>query len=247
MNIKINFYHKLLLSQKLTNKLNDVELIDKALRQNYLVTFINPYSIHKITAAKKEDLLLKFDLLLVDGILLVFVISILKKLKVIRRSFDMTSLAKILFLKLSKTNESVFLLGTNEQNIKFAVKNIRLHFKTLNIVGFSQGYFNTIEEKNTIIKKILKLNPQIIIVGMGSIKQEEFLIELKAEGWKGTGFTCGAFLEQTAKQIYFYPKIFNRLNLRWLYRILNKPELISRYFFIYPKELLRIIFFLLKI
>ena len=89
-------------------------------------------------------------------------------------------------------------------------------------------------------------DPNIVIAGMGSPLQEHFLISLRKKGWGGLGFTCGAFIKQTAKNINYYPKVFDKFHFRWLYRLFDEPKLFGRYFFEYPKVLLELILFKLK-
>ena len=76
---------------------------------------------------------------------------------------------------------------------------------------------------------------------MGTPKQEEFLLDLSQAGWKGTGYTCGGFLHQTAQNIKYYPKWIDLFNLRAIYRIYDEPRLIKRYMLEYPIALIYIL------
>ena len=51
------------------------------------------------------------------------------------------------------------------------IQNIRW-FPDLNIIGFRDGYFKDDEELRLHIKEINKLNPEVVIVGMGSPLQK---------------------------------------------------------------------------
>lgn len=197
-----------------------------------LSTFLNPYSY--ILARRNTKLFEDFDRIYFDGIALSTLYQITGR-KLRRRSFDMTSLAPIIFSFAEKNKKSIYFVGTEEKHIKTAVKNFKLVHPEIDVSGMHHGYFSNKESRDECICEIVTLNPNIVIVGMGAILQEKFLIDLRTEGWNGLGFTCGGFLHQTAKSgIEYYPKLINALNLRWAYRIYDEPKLIKRYIFYYP-------------
>jgi exopolysaccharide biosynthesis WecB/TagA/CpsF family protein len=201
-----------------------------------LTTFLNPFSY--LLARKQKDLFSSFNIE-IDGILLVLILRIFG-FHFIRKSFDMTSLARIIFNKAISESKSVYLIGTKPEVIDQAVNNIREKFINLNICGFRDGYFS-VEEKKKILNNIIKLNPDYVICGMGTPKQEEFLLELSKAGWNGRGYTCGGFLHQTAQNIKYYPKWIDLFNLRAFYRVYDEPKLIKRYILEYPIAIIYIV------
>ncbi|HCI5759941.1 TPA: WecB/TagA/CpsF family glycosyltransferase, partial [Klebsiella pneumoniae] len=97
------------------------------------------------------------------------------------------------------------------------------------------------------IKQLSELEPDIIIVGMGTPAQDIFLQEMFMSKWTGVAFSCGGFLHQTAKNgSTYYPDFFNKYNLRWMYRMIDEPKLVSRYLFGYPKSILFFLFDLMR-
>ena len=125
--------------------------------------------------------------------------------------------------------------------LRLQVNNIRDKFHNLNICGYRDGYFS-IEEKKEIMHNIIKIDPDFVICGMGTPKQEEFLLDLSKVGWKGRGYTCGGFLHQTAQNIKYYPKWIDFLNLRAFYRVYDEPKLIKRYMLEYPVAIIYIVY-----
>lgn len=217
------------------NKDMDVEKIMKNFK---LITFLNPYSMYILYEKRLLSKIYKeFDCIFIDGISLVKAIQFKCKVKNLeRKSFDMTSLAPQVFEYAINNNKSIYLIGTKPNLIEKAVKNIKKIYPKLQIAGFRHGYFDNQDEYKAILIQIKDLNPDIVIAGMGTPLQEIFLLDLRNIGWKGIGFTCGGFLEQTANKIDYYPKIIDKLNLRWLYRLYREPKRLSkRYFYIYPK------------
>ena len=212
--------------------------LDKGIRvENYdnkLITFLNPYSF--LYYRKNIKMFSRFDFIFIDGILLVFLMKLISK-RVVRISFDMTSLAPKVFKDLSLRNKSVFFVGAKQNEIEEFIETIKnkLGFE-IQIKGFRNGYFKNNETQN-FIKELTSVNPDIIIVGMGTPMQEQFLLRMRDNGWKGTGYTCGGFFHQTTTKINYYPKFIDRYNLRWLYRIYDEPKLLKRYTIEYPKSI----------
>ena len=221
-----------------TNMLNEISSKPTS------ITFINLHSLHLIE--RETEIIDKLDFMFVDGILLKWFLEKLKSTKLKRISFDMTSLAKHLFDFANKLNKTIYIIGGSKNDIENAIENILAKYQDLNIVGFHSGYFKNKTEENNTILEIVSKSPQIIIVGMGTPLQEHFLISLQKEGWNGLGFTCGAFVKQTAKSLNYYPKVFDKYHLRWLYRIFDEPKLFGRYFFEYPKVLYELILFRIR-
>ncbi|WP_298532308.1 WecB/TagA/CpsF family glycosyltransferase [uncultured Algibacter sp.] len=218
----------------LKNKQKGEEIVE-----NSLTTFINPFSY--LFLRKDLELYRQFDYLLIDGIALIYLLRLIG-VKTSRCSFDMTSLAPIVFESAIAGKNSVYFIGSSRESINSFIEVIKSCFKGINIIGFRNGFFSDELEKEKSLNNIVRLNPEIIIVGMGTPLQEQFLIDLKNKGWSGMGYTCGGFIHQTAKGTRYYPNFYNRYNLRWLYRIIDEPKLIKRYLINYPKSVM--LFFL---
>lgn len=219
---------------------NPIDMLHSINKNEYrsdesLVTFLNPYSY--IFYRKNLDLFSGFNRVFIDGAGLVQMLKIIG-IKQERLSFDMTSLAPIVFKDAIKNDKRVFFVGARPEEIKQFINVIKKEFPGLTIAGFRDGYFKDKQERSGVISEINKLNPDIIVAGMGTPYQEQFLIDLRNVGWKGSGYTCGGFFHQTAKGIGYYPEFYNKYNLRWLYRMIDEPKLISRYMIDYPKSIL---------
>jgi len=198
-----------------------------------IYTFINPYSY--FVARRNPKIFDDFDKVFVDGSLFVsFFNFFFPKQRVNRVSFDMTSIGKEVFISSSANNKRIFFIGAKKSEIKATINILKTEYKGLNICGYRDGYFDSENEKKKVLKYLLEINPDVVIVGMGTPLQEEFLSDLKGLGWKGTGFTCGGFLHQTANKLYYYPKYVNKLNLRWLYRLIREPHSRKRFLKTYP-------------
>ena len=216
----------LLIAKILSQKNESIENLLS--QQERIYTFLNPVSY--LDAMIHKELFAKFDGIFADGSLLVAAILLLYGRKVIRRSFDMTSLAPQLFDCVCRENKSLYIVASTSEAVEKAVDIIRECYQGINICGFRNGYFSDETEKQKAIKDIVEINPAYLIVGMGAIKQEEFLVRVKNSEYRGIGFTCGGFIHQLAMNtIEYYPKWIDKYNLRFLYRMYKEPHTRMRY------------------
>lgn len=192
-----------------------------------LCTFINHYSY--LIARKNKSLFLEFDNIYSDGIMLCLFLRIIG-IKNKRISFDMTSLAPRVFCEAEAISQSIYFIGGEEGIAEEAVNKIMVGYPNLKVSGTRSGFFTSSLERKNVLDEIIKNNPDVIVASMGTPYQEQFLVDLKKAGWKGSGYTSGGFFHQTAKAgLKYYPPWVNHFNLRWAFRILDEPKLIRRY------------------
>ena len=196
-----------------------------------ITSFVNPYSM--LVLQDNVSIAQNVDCWCVDGFSLVKTFSIFEKKEVSRFSFDDTSIAPLVFDFAKTNNKTLAVIGTKESIIQKAVNAIENKFE-INISYFRNGYFKNDLELQECIETIFNKNIDIVICGMGTPNQENFLIRLKKTGWDGYGFTCGGYLHQIAIKENYYPVFFDKLNIRWIYRIIDEPKLLKRYFYFYP-------------
>ena len=207
-----------------------------------ITTFLNPFSY--LIAKENKQQLSQFNIE-IDGGLLVKLLNLFG-IKYKRKSFDMTSLAPIVFNEAIQQNKSVYFIGTKPKVIDLAIKNIQQKFPELNVCGYRDGYLTSDKDSELVFSEINTLNADYVICGMGTPLQEQFLIDLQNSGWDGLGYTCGGFLHQTANNIEYYPKWITRFGLRAFYRMYDEPKLIKRYFIDYPIAMIVIVYDLIK-
>lgn len=219
-------------------KTNSSSLPEILSNSRAIYTFLNPTSY--IEARKNKNLFRKFDGIFVDGNLLVKYIYLFYSKKIQRQSFDMTSFVPSFFKFCIQNNKTIYIVASKKEEITNAINIFKENYPQLNIIGYRNGYFKSQEEKDFEFNKILSINPDFLIVGMGIINQEKFLIDIKNKGFNGIGFTCGGFISQTSKckiKADYYPLWINKYNLRFLYRIYKEKHTRKRYlkaFFIFP-------------
>ena len=202
--------------------------VERLRRENSVYTFLNPVSY--LDALNHKDLFDQFDGIFADGSILVASIKILYGRVVKRWSFDMTSVAPLLFEYAQKNQKSIYIVASKQEQVEKAVAFFQERYMGLRIIGYRNGYFKNDKEQDEEAMHIVKINPDFLIVGMGIIMQERFLMKVKNAGFQGIGFTCGGFIHQTARnENDYYPQWIDRTNLRFLYRMYKEPYTRMRY------------------
>ena len=191
-----------------------------------IYTCVNPFSYHLVR--RTPELFNQMDGLYVDGILMCKAINLMWGKHIPRLSFDMSGMALDLFERLNHNSESIFFIGAKQEEIEATISQIKTAYPQMNIAGYRNGYFKSKEDRESAINNIITINPDFVVVGMGSPLQEQFCIDLKVLGYKGTAFTCGGFLHQTSKRLNYYPVWVNKYNLRAFYRLFNEKGLWRR-------------------
>ena len=191
-------------------------------------TYLNPVSY--LTALDNKELFGKMDGIFADGGLLVKAIKLVYGKQVTRRSFDMTSMAPELFDYVAKHGKTIYIVASKREQVEKAVEIFHERYPKVKFAGYRNGYFASESEMDVEAKYIAKLNPDFLIVGMGALMQEKFLLKVKNAGYLGIGFTCGGFIHQTSRNaIDYYPAWVDKTNLRFVYRMWKEPHTRKRY------------------
>lgn len=191
-------------------------------------TYLNPVSY--LTALDNKELFSQLDGIFADGGLLVKAIKMVYGKQVTRRSFDMTSMAPELFAYVAKHGKTIYIVASKREQVEKAVEIFHERYPKVKFAGYRNGYFASESEMDVEAKYIAKLNPDFLIVGMGALMQEKFLLKVKNAGYQGVGFTCGGFIHQTSKnEIDYYPAWVDKTNLRFVYRMWKEPHTRKRY------------------
>lgn len=218
-------------SNPFIRKFTDPENIDIdsiLTRKEAIFTFVNPFSY--IRLRPYINMIDRFDGIFVDGISMCLWIRLFLGKKISRISFDMTSLARHLFERCNRTGETIYLIGSKKEEVEKTVGVIEEAYPDIRIAGYRDGYLRDDHDREQAISIIVESNPRYVIVGMGTPKQEEFAILLKEAGYKGSVFTCGGFIHQTAGGLTYYPEWVDKYNLRGFYRQYKEKGIVRRNF-----------------
>ncbi|HON83525.1 MAG TPA: WecB/TagA/CpsF family glycosyltransferase [Caldisericia bacterium] len=203
-----------------------------------IIDFINEKKFHLIVTINSEnatkalenkiflDVIKNADLVIPDGIGIIFASKILGD-KLPERIPGIDLSYKLLEISNEK-GYKIVLIGGKEGVAEGAKENLKKIFPNLNISMTYNGYFNEDEER-IIVDEIQKIEPDILLVGMGSGKQEIWIWNNR-EKFKNIGVCIGVggTLDIWAGKKKRAPKLVQNLGLEWLYRVIIEPKRIFR-------------------
>lgn len=195
-------------------------------------SFINPYSFYLL---RKYGLDVSTIPFYSDGFLLSTLLGLISRRHIQRISFDDTSLAPIVLRRASERRQNIFVVGSTPEHLRAFMTITKARYPGISIAGHSHGYV-TGDELTHVIRVIVEYPPDVVIIGMGAGRQERFLLELQRSGYRGAAYTCGGYIHQVASAptTAYYPRVVDRFNLRFLYRMIQEPYTIRRYALTYP-------------
>ena len=134
-------------------------------------------------------------------------------------------------VKLSSTKKySIYLLGAKQEVVEKTKKVLIEKFPNLIIKGIHNGYFKK-EDWKGISKDIKEKEVDFVFVGITS-PLKEYLIEfLQNDGNNCVFMGVGGSFDVISGNISRAPKWIQKMNLEWLYRVVQEPKrLFKRYF-----------------
>lgn len=126
---------------------------------------------------------------------------------------------------------SVYLLGTKEESLRLFINRLKQKFPSLDICGSHHGYFSK-DEENRIISEINLLKPTILIVGMGTPKQEKWVDDNLQRIDTKAFWAVGALFDVMAGVLPRAPKWMQAIGLEWLFRFFQEPKRLWRRYLI---------------
>lgn len=119
----------------------------------------------------------------------------------------------------NKNKLKVFIVGSKESTHNIAINIIKDRYSNIELVGHLHGY----NEPDDIIESIKKSEPQIVMLALGSPRQELFAHNLINSIGFGVAVGCGGALDIIAGELKRAPIFFINNNLEWLYRLIQEP------------------------
>lgn len=178
---------------------------------------------------KEEELNLEYNssdsIIIPDGVGTILSSKILGNS--IKRKIAGIELMDYIIKRSLEENSGIYLLGASYGTVRSCFKHIKNKYKNINLVGFSDGYFD-IDNCENLIEKINNSKAKIIFIAMGSPRQEKFIIKYKDKLNCNLFMGVGGSFDIIAGKKKRAPKYLINLNLEWLYRILKEPKRVKR-------------------
>lgn len=120
---------------------------------------------------------------------------------------------------------SIYLYGGKPKISEFAREELIKKYPEINIIGVCDGYC----EEQKAVKDIMEKKPDILFVGLGSPKQEDFIIEHKKIFTNTKIFLpVGGAFDVISKSKKRAPNWVIKCNMEWLYRLIKEPTRFKR-------------------
>lgn len=165
------------------------------------------------------------DMVVADGVGVVWAAKYLgRPLEERVSGFD---LAQSVFSAIKDSGYTVYFFGGAPGVAEKAKEETEKKFPGLKITGVHNGYFDS-EEENNILKDIKDKAPNVLLVGLGSPKQEKWIDSHREELGAAVCIGVGGSFDVMAGEVKRAPLFFQKLGLEWLYRLIKQPSRFKR-------------------
>lgn len=191
-----------------------------------IIVTVNPETI---MLAQKEPLLSKMlndsnVSKIPDGIA---VVKACQKLNIkVKERITGIDVASYLLDELNKVHKSLYLFGAKQDILDMLITKLNREYPNLKLLGASNGY---IANKDAVFQNIIKLKPDVCMIGMGIPIQEKLIYKHINKISNGIYIGVGGSFDVLSGFKKRAPKIFIKLNLEWLYRLIKEPFRIKRF------------------
>ena len=215
------------------------------LEKNKIINTINPNSYCIATKDLEfKNALLESDIILPDGIGIVFSELFLNKNKI--KKIAGYDLFLFLMQQLEKDKGIVFFLGTSNDTLNKIETKCKSDFPNVTFGGYSPPYKAefTIQDSKAMCDAVNAIKPDVLFVGMTAPKQEKWVNQYKNQ-LKVKNICCiGAVFDFYAGNINRSSPFWIKLGLEWFPRFLKEPKrLFKRNFVSTPKFILEVLSF----
>lgn len=216
------------INQYLDNVTSDgvLEMINHSITKNKKLTIatVNPeFLVLSYKDKNFSKALSVFDIKVVDG----FGIQLMTKLftkKRFAQRIPGVDLTYDIFNLSAKNNYSVVVVGSSKESARKAQKNIDACFSHNKINFIDGGIIDVNKIDNILIQKIKKFKPQLLLVALGSPKQEYFILnvlnDIQAQVFMGIGGTTD-FISGISSRA---PQSWRKSGFEWLWRLFHEPH-----------------------
>ncbi len=120
----------------------------------------------------------------------------------------------------------VFFIGASEDSNEKAVHNAMEKYPGLIVAGRQDGYCDVFSEDK--VAEVVRSEPDIVLVALGMVRQERWINDNIDRFDKGIFIGVGGTFDVMSGNIRRAPDTWIRLQLEWLYRLIQEPKRIIR-------------------
>ncbi|MCD8090504.1 MAG: WecB/TagA/CpsF family glycosyltransferase [Clostridiales bacterium] len=184
-----------------------------------------------VMAAQKDKKFMQVlndaDLLLPDGI------GVVKASKFyhnpIKERVAGCDLIEEIFSRIKTSINTVYFLGGAEGVAEKAKQKMQRRYRGLGISGTHHGYFKDgSPEEKEILDEINRLNPEVLLVGLGFPRQEKWIAKHKNELNSIIIIGVGGSFDVLSGNVKRAPEFYRNHGLEWFYRLVTQPTRFKR-------------------
>ncbi|WP_297199905.1 WecB/TagA/CpsF family glycosyltransferase [Thermanaeromonas sp.] len=136
-------------------------------------------------------------------------------------------LVQALAVRAAEEGWRLFLYGGAPGVAEEAGRRLKERHPGLNILGTSHGYLSPGKEEE-LLKNLKKTSPDVLLVALGSPKQEYWMARHLAGLGIPVAIGVGGSLDVLAGRAKRAPRFMQELGLEWLYRVVREPKRVKR-------------------
>lgn len=230
-----------------------ITLQEYAIAQNYQFdkipankVIINTINAYSWVNASKDPIFKKAlqtsDILLPDGVAIVFAARFLNKDKI--KKIAGADLHDMILKTADKVSGKCFYLGASSTTLSIIQERLNREYPNIRVESYSPPYKDsfTKEDNKAMIECINNFAPDILFVGMTAPKQEKWIQENKSEIQAHVITGIGAVFDFYAGIKKRPSQWMIRLGLEWLGRLIQDPKRLWKRYIIYNQIFLYQIF-----
>ncbi len=185
-----------------------------------IFSFLNPYSCLKLNNKNFDDIIFGVDSYYLAKLFL----------KIHNLSFDNSSFAPYFFKHCIINTKKVLFIGATIYENDLFISNLKINYKDFNAYGIN-GYMHS----QFYINHLFDNNYDFVVIGMGAPLQENLAFILFEHFPSIKFITCGGYIRQASNGLDYFPQIFTKLRVKFLYRFYKEPHVLKRTFYSYFK------------
>lgn len=166
-----------------------------------------------------KNLVLQADIITPDGIGIVMAAK--KKNLPIRERVTGYDLFLALLTQANQAHWRVFLVGAQPEVLAAAKQRLARDYPQIELVGAVDGYFKNAAQVQAQIKAA---QPQLVFAALGSPKQEQFLMTLRADLPATLLMGVGGSFDVFSGKAKRAPHWMQASHLEWFYRLIKQPS-----------------------
>lgn len=219
--------------------------MDQLIQQNEASYVVTPNVDHMVRLETDEELKKSYEqanLVLTDGKPLIWISKLYKH--PIKEKISGSDVLPEVCALAEQRGYTMYFLGAAEGVADRAAKNLIKKYPKLKIVGtYSPEYGFEKDKKKVkeVVALVREARPDILIMALGTPKQEKFIYQNRKELNVPLSLGLGASLDFEAGNVKRAPKWMSEAGLEWLYRIFQEPRRMFKRYFIDAVKIVPII------